>query len=244
VRYAVFSDIHANVEALEAVLADAGRRSPDAYVCLGDVVGYGPDPNECVARVRGLGAMAIAGNHDRAAAGLFETASFSPLARAAIEWTARVLTAEHRAFLAALPERLEAPGFLGVHGSPRDPVEEYILTLPQALAIFAESEFRVCLVGHTHIPGLFVRSRDGHVHAPDVAPDAPVRLAAASRYIVNAGSVGQPRDGDARAAYLVYDDGARSVTLHRVEYAIAATQAKIRARGLPALLSRRLAAGT
>jgi len=244
VRYAVFSDVHANMEAFEAVLADAGRRSPDAYVCLGDIVGYGPDPNECVARVRGLGAIAIAGNHDRAAAGLFETAAFSPLARAAIEWTARVLTAEHRAFLAALPERLESPAFLGVHGSPRDPVEEYILTLPQALAIFAESEFRVCLVGHTHIPGLFVRSRDGHVYAPDLAPDALVRLAAASRYIVNAGSVGQPRDGDPRAAYLMYDGGGRGVTLHRVEYAVAATQAKMRARGLPPLLSRRLAAGT
>jgi diadenosine tetraphosphatase ApaH/serine/threonine PP2A family protein phosphatase len=244
VRYAVFSDVHANMEALEAVLADAGRRSPDAYVCLGDIVGYGPDPNECVARVQRLGAAAIAGNHDRGAVGLFDTAAFSPLARAAIEWTARVLTAEHRAFLAALPERLESPAFLGVHGSPRDPVEEYILTLPQALAIFIESTFRVCLVGHTHIPGVFVRSRNGHIRAEEFAPDAPVRLAATSRYIVNGGSVGQPRDGDPRAAYLIYDDGGRSVTLHRVEYAVAATQAKMRARGLPPLLSRRLAAGT
>jgi diadenosine tetraphosphatase ApaH/serine/threonine PP2A family protein phosphatase len=244
VRYAVFSDVHANLEGLEAVLADAGRRSPDAYVCLGDIVGYGPDPNECVARVRGLGAAAIAGNHDRGAVGLFDTSAFSPLARAAIEWTARTLTAEHRAFLAALPERLDCPAFLAVHGSPRDPVEEYILTLPQALAIFVESEFRVCLVGHTHIPGVFSRSRNGHVRAQDFEPDAPVRLAATSRYIVNAGSAGQPRDGDPRAAYLMYDDGRRSVTLHRVEYAVAATQAKIRAHGLPALLSRRLAAGT
>jgi diadenosine tetraphosphatase ApaH/serine/threonine PP2A family protein phosphatase len=244
VRYAVFSDVHANMEALDAVLADAGRRSPDAYVCLGDIVGYGPDPNECVERVRALGAAAIAGNHDRAAGGLFDPEAFSPLARAAIEWTARVLTAEHRAYLAALPERLETPAFLAVHGSPRDPVEEYLLTLPQALAIFVEIEFRVCLVGHTHIPGLFVRSRSGHVRAQDLAPEAPVRLVATSRYIMNGGSVGQPRDGDPRAAYLIYDTGGRSVTLHRVQYAVAATQAKMRARGLPALLWRRLAAGT
>lgn len=243
-RYAVFSDVHANMEALEAVLADAGRRSPDAYVCLGDIVGYGPDPNECVARVRGLHAAAIAGNHDRAAAGLFDVDAFSPLARAAIEWTARVLTAEHRAFLAALPERLETPSFLAVHGSPRDPVEEYLLTLPQALAIFADSRFRLCLVGHTHIPAVFVRSRNGHLRAEDLEAGAPVHLAPTSRYIVNGGSVGQPRDGDSRAAYLLYDEGGRSVTLHRVEYPVAATQAKMRARGLPPLLSRRLAAGT
>ncbi|HLW47601.1 MAG TPA: metallophosphoesterase family protein [bacterium] len=242
-RYAVFSDVHANLEALDAVLADAALRSPDAYVCLGDIVGYGPDPNECVARVQRLGAAAIAGNHDRGVVGLFDMSAFSPLARAAIEWTAGELTDEHRAFLAALPERLESPTFLGVHGSPRDPVEEYILTLPQALAIFAESPFRVCLVGHTHIPGLFVRDGDGHIRAQDFTPESPVELVATSRYIVNGGSVGQPRDGDPRAAYLIYDDGGRSVTLHRVAYAVAATQAKMRARGLPPLLSSRLAAG-
>jgi diadenosine tetraphosphatase ApaH/serine/threonine PP2A family protein phosphatase len=123
-------------------------------------------------------------------------------------------------------------------------VEEYLLTLPQALAIFIESAFRLCLVGHTHIPGAFVRSRNGHIRAQDLVAESPVRLAATSRYIVNAGSVGQPRDGDPRAAYMIYDDEGRSITLHRVEYAVAATQAKMRARGLPALLSRRLAAGT
>lgn len=243
-RYAVVSDIHANIEAFEAVLSAAGRRSPDVYVCLGDIVGYGPDPNECVARVRSLGAAAVAGNHDYGAVGRVDTAAFSPLAREAIEWTARVLTEEQRAFLAALPERLDFPAFLAVHGSPRDPVEEYILNLPTALAVFAESEFRVCLVGHTHIPGLFVREQNGHVRAQDLRPGKPVRLAPASRYIVNAGSVGQPRDGDPRAAYLIFDAAVRSVTLHRVAYPVAATQAKIEARGLPPLLARRLASGT
>ena len=243
-RYAVFSDVHANMEALEAVLTDAARRSPDAYLCLGDVVGYGPDPNECVARVRSLGAVAIAGNHDRGAVGRFDAAAFSSLARVAIEWTAQVLTEENRAFLAALPDRFESATFVAVHGSPREPVEEYILDLPTALAVFAETDFRVCLVGHTHLPGVFALKEDGHVQTQDLRPDEALGLARTSRYIVNAGSVGQPRDGDPRAAYLVFDDEGGRVSLHRVRYPIAETQAKMAARGLPPLLSRRLAAGT
>ena len=242
-RYAVFSDIHANLEALEAILADAGRRSPDAHLCLGDMVGYGPDPNECTARVRGLRAAVVAGNHDRGAVGRLEPAAFSPLARAAIEWTAGVLTEENRAFLAALPERFESPAFLAVHGSPRAPITEYILDLPTALAVFAGAKFGVCLVGHTHMPAVFVRGEDGHIKTQAFRPDEPVRLAGASRYIINAGSVGQPRDGDPRAAYFSFDDVDMTVTLHRVAYPVAATQAKMTTRGLPPLLSRRLAVG-
>jgi diadenosine tetraphosphatase ApaH/serine/threonine PP2A family protein phosphatase len=243
VRYAVVSDLHANVEALEAVLADAERRSPDAYLCLGDVVGYGPDPNECVDRVRGLGAVAVAGNHDRGAVGRLDAAAFSSLARVAIEWTAQTLTEENRDFLAALPDRFESPAFVAVHGSPREPIEEYILDLPTALAVFAATTFRVCLVGHTHIPGVFALTDDGHIKAQRLRPDEALDLAPTWRYIVNAGSVGQPRDGDPRAAYVMFDDEAPRVTLHRVAYPIAATQAKMTARGLPPLLSRRLAAG-
>jgi diadenosine tetraphosphatase ApaH/serine/threonine PP2A family protein phosphatase len=228
------------------VLADAARRAPDAYLCLGDVVGYGPAPNECVDRVRTLGAATVTGNHDRGAVGLLPATAFSPLARAAIEWTADVLTPESRAFLSALPERLQSPAFLAVHGSPRDPVEEYILGLPTALAVFAVSDFTLCLVGHTHLPGLFLKDADGGVAARPLRPDQPVTLTGSSRYIANAGSVGQPRDGDPRAAYLVLDDpgGAQTVTLHRVRYDIAATQAEMAARGLPPLLARRLASGT
>jgi diadenosine tetraphosphatase ApaH/serine/threonine PP2A family protein phosphatase len=243
VRYAVFSDVHANLEALDAVLADVGRRSPDVYLCLGDIVGYGPDPNECVDTVRRLGAAVVAGNHDRGAIGGLPLAVFSPLARTALEWTAGVLSAASRLFLAALPERFEAPAFLAVHGSPRGPIDEYVLDLPTALAVFAESPFRICLVGHTHVPGLFVQEEDGHIKAQQLRPDGRAALRPAARYIVNAGSVGQPRDGDPRAAYLIVDDEDLSVALHRVEYPVAATQAKMAERGLPALLSRRLAAG-
>lgn len=229
------------------MLADADRRAPDAYLCLGDIVGYGPDPNECVARVRTLGAATVTGNHDRGAVGLLATTVFSPLARAAIEWTAGVLTADARGYLSALPERIESPALLAVHGSPRDPIEEYILDLPTALAVFTESAFTLCLVGHTHLPGLFLKDPDGRIGTRNLPPDEPVPLPDSSRYIVNAGSVGQPRDGDRRAAYLVFDDGAgggRAVTLHRIGYDIAATQAKMAARGLPPLLARRLASGT
>lgn len=243
-RYAVISDIHANIEALEAVLTDAARRSPDVYLCLGDVVGYGPDPNACVERVRRLGGVVIAGNHDRGAVGQLSAASFSPLARAAIEWTAGELTEDSRAFLVALPDRFETPAFLAVHGSPRLPVEEYIFDLPTALAVFAETEFRVCLAGHTHIPGAFVRRSDGHLKMETLRSEAALDLAAVSRYIVNPGSVGQPRDGDPRAAYLTFDDRAPRFVLHRVAYPVAATQTKMTQRGLPPLLSRRLASGT
>jgi diadenosine tetraphosphatase ApaH/serine/threonine PP2A family protein phosphatase len=243
VRYAVFSDVHGNLEALEAVLADAARQRPDGYLCLGDLVGYGPDPNECVARVRALGAEAVAGNHDRAAVGEVDLDTFSPLARAAIEWTIQALGAEARTYLAALPLRLETALFLAVHGSPRDPVEEYILDLPTALAVFTESDFRLCLVGHSHIPGLFVMDRRGRIGMRALPAGESVPLDPAARYIVNVGSVGQPRDGDPRAAYLVLDTGGPTVTLRRLRYPVEVTQRKITSAGLPILLARRLAAG-
>ena len=242
-RYAVFSDIHGNLEALETVLADAARHRPEAYACLGDVVGYGPDPNECVARVRSLGGDVIAGNHDRAAAGGTALEVFGPLARAAIEWTMSVLSDETRRFLASLPLRLETPPFLAVHGSPRDPVDEYIRDLPTALAVFNDSYFGLCLVGHSHVPGAFVLRGDGRVSARRLTPGEAVRLAPGSRYIVNVGSVGQPRDGDPRASYLLLDSSSRIVTLRRLRYPLATTQEKIVARGLPAQLARRLTAG-
>ena len=242
-RYAVFSDVHGNLEALEAVLADAARHAPDMYVCLGDVVGYGPDPNECVSRVRALGGGVSAGNHDLAAIGAADLETFSPLARIAIEWTASVLSHDSRQFLASLPLRLETPAFLAVHGSPRDPVEEYILDLPTALAVFAECDFTVCLVGHSHVAGAFMRGQDGRVGATALLPDEAVRLSRTSRYIINTGSVGQPRDGDPRASYLLLDSDLRTATLRRLDYPIAETQVKMAARGLPEMLAHRLSSG-
>ncbi len=242
-RYAIFSDVHANLTALDAVLADAEGRRPDAYLCLGDVVGYGPDPNECVARVRALGAETVAGNHDRAAVGDVDLETFTPLARAAIEWTQHVLTPDARAWLAALPPRACPRGFLAVHGSPRDPVSEYIFDLPTALANFAADPFVRCFVGHTHVPGVYVLERDGRVAAAGLLAGAPVPLRPDARYIINVGSVGQPRDGDPRAAYALFDTQPETVTLVRVAYSVAFTQAKMRAAGLPEDLADRLQHG-
>jgi diadenosine tetraphosphatase ApaH/serine/threonine PP2A family protein phosphatase len=242
-RYAVLSDVHGNLEALEAVLRDVRRHGTNGCLCLGDIVGYGPDPNECAARIRALGGPVIAGNHDLAAAGILDPSAFTPLARAAIEWTQGVLTDQTRAWLSALPNRFEDPAFLAVHGSPRDPIEEYIIDLPTSLAIFSEHAFSLCLVGHSHVPGAFILEADGAVSARRLPVGRAIRLVRASRYIVNVGSVGQPRDGDPRASYLVLDTTARTVTLRRLDYPVAATQEKMATRGLPAPLAERLALG-
>jgi len=243
VRYAVLSDVHGNLEALETVLTDVRRGGPAVCLCLGDTVGYGPDPNECAACIRGLAGPAIAGNHDLAAIGALDTSAFSPLARAAIEWTAGVVSEDTRRWLVTLPDRIEAPEFLAVHGSPRDPFEEYILDLPTSLAIFSEHAFSLCLVGHSHVPGTFILEADGTVSARALPVGERVPLARSSRYIVNVGSVGQPRDGDPRAAYLLLDTETRTVMLRRLPYPIAATREKMVARGLPIQLAQRLSLG-
>ncbi|HKV43899.1 MAG TPA: metallophosphoesterase family protein [bacterium] len=242
-RYAILSDVHGNLEALEAVLADVGRHRPDAFLCLGDTVGYGPNPNECASRIQELGGRAIAGNHDRAAVGALDIRAFTPLARAAIEWTIEVVTDETRRWITTLPDRLEDPDFLAVHGSPRDPIEEYILDLPTSLAIFSEHPFALCLVGHSHVPGAFVLEADGTLSIRALPVGERMRLASSDRYIVNVGSVGQPRDGDPRASYLILETEPRTVTLQRLSYPIATTQRKMAARKLPAQLSQRLALG-
>jgi diadenosine tetraphosphatase ApaH/serine/threonine PP2A family protein phosphatase len=243
VRYAVLSDVHGNLEALEAVLADVDRQRPDAVVCLGDTVGYGPDPNECASRIQALGGPVLAGNHDLAAAGALDVSDFTPMARLAIEWTIGVVSSETRRWLASLPARLETPHFLGVHGSPRDPIEEYILDLPTSLAIFSEHPFSLCLVGHSHVPGAFVLEADGTLSARELPIGEATPLVATSRYIINVGSVGQPRDGDPRAAYVLLDAEAATVTLRRLPYTILATQEKMTTRGLPVPLAQRLALG-
>jgi len=243
VRYAILSDVHGNLEALETVLADAGRHRPDAFLCLGDTVGYGPNPNECASRIRELGGRTIAGNHDRAAVGALDISAFSPLARAAIEWTIEVVTDETRRWIMTLPDRLEDPDFLAVHGSPRDPIEEYILDLPTSLAIFSEHPFSLCLVGHSHVPGAFVLKADGTLSARALPDGKRMRLASSDRHIVNVGSVGQPRDGDPRASYLILETEPLTATLHRLSYPIATTQEKMAAHNLPAQLSQRLALG-
>jgi diadenosine tetraphosphatase ApaH/serine/threonine PP2A family protein phosphatase len=238
----VLSDVHANLAALDAVVADAVSAGSDAPPwVLGDIVGYGPDPVEVIDRLRGLGAKAIAGNHDLAAAGLIPIDDFNPLAAAAIRWTAGIIDADSRDYLASLPVRLEEGHFTLVHGSPRDPVWEY-LTSAEALAdSLAHFSTRVCLFGHTHVP-IVIEAVGGDLSAKELAPGKELRLDAERMY-VNPGSVGQPRDGDARASYAIVDPEVPSIEFHRVAYDVSATQARMRQARLPGPLVTRLAFG-
>lgn len=243
-RYAVLADIHANLEAFKAVLEHAGP--VEQYWCLGDIVGYGPQPNECIELLRSLNFISVAGNHDLAAIGRRPLDDFNPEARAAAEWTARQLTEESREFLAGLPQREVVDRFTLVHGSPRDPIDEYLLKEWDARWNFLEFVTQVCLVGHTHIPLIFEQVQEtGTVPAVrTLIPQErePVRLDR-RRLIVNPGSVGQPRDGSPDASYMVYDSDAGTLQLHRVPYDVRAVQQKIIAAGLPARVATRLAYG-
>ncbi|MBI4493705.1 MAG: metallophosphoesterase family protein [Chloroflexi bacterium] len=239
-RIAVISDVHSNLAALEAVLADLG--AVDALWCLGDSVGYGPEPNACTARLEQAGALAVAGNHDRAAIGRLAIEDFNPLAAAAVRWTAEQLTPRSRQYLAALPERRAEGQWTLVHGSPRVPVLEYLFSPAAAAESFAHFATRFCLVGHTHVPIAFAGGR--RVAAEYMGADATLSWAEDERrYILNPGSVGQPRDQDPRAAYLVLDTERCQATWRRVEYSIAATQALMAQRGLPRPLAERLSHG-
>ena len=238
-RIAVLSDIHANLPALDAVLAALG--DVDAVWHLGDVVGYGPHPDEVVARLREVDAVGVRGNHDVAALGTLDATYFNPAARWAVEWTGDRIVPETRAWLESLPERLEIDEITLVHGSPRDPTWEYVTTSPAARANLAAITTTHCLHGHTHIP-IAWRDDDGHVET--VRPsDGSELVLDERRVLLNPGSVGQPRDGDPRASFLLLDTDARRVTWRRVDYPIRAVQADIRAAGLPAWLADRLATG-
>lgn len=240
-RTGIISDVHANLEALEAVLAVLHGRGADHFACCGDVVGYGPDPGPCVDLLRGLHGWAVAGNHDYAVLGRTAAAGFNSAAGAALSWTRRQLTADQQLYLRGLPLVARIVPLLLVHGSPSAPAAwEYVFTLHDAEAQMDSYAEAVCVVGHSHYP-----------FAVERLPGQPARLLTESswelrpgaRYFVNAGSVGQPRDGDPRACCLLYDDRMRRMELLRVEYDVAAVQRKIRGAGLPEFLAVRLASG-
>ncbi len=243
-RVALLSDVHANLPALEAVLRHAeAQRALDQVWSLGDLVGYGPHPGECLALLRRYPFLSVAGNHDLAATGELDTSEFNPDAAAAAAWTARRLTADERAFLRALPlVRIEGE-FTLVHGSLRHPVWEYILGPEAARAHLARQQTPYSLVGHTHVPMLGVEPAPQHTPVLRWLEDGEVVTLAAQRLIINPGGVGQPRDGDPRAAYAVLDLEARTVTVHRVPYDIARTQQAMQEAGLPRWLILRLAYG-
>lgn len=238
-RIAVLSDIHANLPALDAVLADAG--DVDAIWHLGDVVGYGPDPDAVVARLSSVGAKGVRGNHDAAACGGPEIDWFNPDARSAMEWTRATIAPETVEWLAELPERRVLEGVELVHGSPREPIWEYITSSGVALANLALQETHVGLHGHTHVPVAWMED-GGRVELVRASRQASLELRG-RRALVNPGSVGQPRDGDARASYAILDPSAGTVSWHRVTYDVEVVQAAMRYAGLPSSLSARLAVG-
>jgi len=240
-RVAVVSDIHGNLHALEAVLAALEPESPDELWCLGDVVGYGARPNECCAAIEARASICLAGNHDLAVRGTIDLAEFSGDAGAAARWSREVLSAGSLAFLESLEPQGVRAGVALFHASARDPVWEYVLSERVAIATLELTEAPIVLVGHSHA-ALHVQLA-GDDFTSSLSPDGTEVDLALGRTLLNPGSVGQPRDGDPRAAYVLLDLDARTASFRCVEYDIAATQAEIREAGLPELLAARLTLG-
>ncbi|MBN1153060.1 MAG: metallophosphoesterase family protein [Dehalococcoidia bacterium] len=235
----VVADVHGNLRALDAVLEDA--RIGGGFDCvwvLGDLVGYGPNPEECVTRLRGLKARCVAGNHDLGAVGGIDLRKFNHDAAAACAWTAERLSESSVAYLRGLPLRLHVPPFELVHGSPREPVWEYVLSAADAVRVAGYCNDMHCLTGHTHRPVVYSMEAES---APDVSVTSTVELG--GRLLINPGAVGQPRDGDPRAAYILYDSEAGNVRFNRVEYDVDGAAAEVLRCGLPQSLAWRLHAG-
>ncbi len=242
-RCLLLSDIHSNLEAFEAVLADAGP--VDETWCLGDVVGYGPDPNACVEKLRSLPHLCIAGNHDWATLGKLDLREFNLDAREANLWNRKQLTPDNLAYLEALPEVLVREPFTLVHGSPRRPIWEYIVYTATAQANFYYFDTPFCLVGHTHTPVIFrltdKKGREGCDTLP-LPVNGPLSLGP-ERLIINPGSVGQPRDGNPQASYAILDTETLVLEFRRVPYPVEKTQAKMIEYDLPLRLAVRLGYG-
>jgi predicted phosphodiesterase len=238
-RIAIFGDIHANLEALEVVLADAREQGCTSYICLGDVVGYNANPRECLQIVQSLKCPVVKGNHDDYASSDSSLESFNPLAEVAIQWTRDQLTPTEKTWLGALPLISKLRGFTVVHASLEDPGGwGYVLNQLDAAASFSKQTTKLCFFGHTHNPRAYIK--DSSVVG---LPFEQLVVEPDKRYFVNVGSVGQPRDGDWRAAYVVFDEEKRMIRLRRLRYDLPKTQGKILAAGLPPRLADRLAYG-
>jgi diadenosine tetraphosphatase ApaH/serine/threonine PP2A family protein phosphatase len=239
-RVAVISDVHGNRHALDAVLSAIAAEQPDELWCLGDLVGYGPEPNECCRVVAAHADLCLAGNHDLVVLGSLSIHDFAGDAAAAARWTQTVLTDDAREFLVGLEPSAHREGVDLFHGSARDPVWEYVLDEEAAWWTLQETSQPLVLVGHSHVA--LAIELEGEVVGGGLAPDGTAVELAGARRLLNPGSVGQPRDGDPRAAYLLLEPG-RAASFHRVEYPIDRTQIEMREAGLPEPLAARLAAG-
>lgn len=241
-RALILSDIHANLEAFRAVIDDAKNRGGyDVLWCLGDLVGYGPDPVACLKLVQSHSFLAVAGNHDYASVGKMSVDSFNYAAKAAANWTTSQLSQEEVDFLSRLPLVANKDPFTMVHGSLRDPLEEYLLDADAAEASLKLLESRFLLVGHSHFPFLCLENQ-GTPRFVEFTEDAVISLTE-ERWIINPGCVGQPRDRNPRSSYAIYDDQRQSIERHRVDYDIESTQNKMREAKLPDYLIERLKFG-
>ncbi len=238
-KIAIISDIHANLPALHSVLVDAEKQGVERHVCLGDVVGYGPNPSECVTRIQELGCICIKGNHDEYISYDDEANNFNEIAKAALTWTKSQLSAPQKAWLASLPYTRRIGRQMLVHASINNPEGwEYVRnSFDASIAINAQTT-DICFSGHTHVP--IVYEMDGG--KVKVLSGEVVKLDANNKYLINCGSVGQPRDGDPMACYVIFDRAERSVTFRRVEYDLESVASEIRAAGLPEKLADRLIA--
>jgi diadenosine tetraphosphatase ApaH/serine/threonine PP2A family protein phosphatase len=242
VRVAILSDIHGNLHALEAVLHSVDEEAPDAIWCLGDLVGYGPRPNRCCALVAERADLSLIGNHDLVVLGRIDPAAFASEAAASARWTVSVLEEAPRTYLESLEPQAHEAGVGLYHASPRDPVWEYVLSSEVAAASLLASEDPLVLVGHSHVALSF--ALEENLLRGGLAPEGTqIELAEGARFLLNPGSVGQPRDGDPRAAWMLLDLSGRVASFRRVEYAIERTQEEIRERGLPEGLAERLEHG-
>ena len=241
-RYGIVSDVHSNIEALHAVLAALDEERVDQLLCLGDIVGYGPSPNECCTSLVQRGCISIAGNHDEAAATGSGLEFFTPLAREALEWNRAALTPDHLSMLTALPRERTIGGFDVVHGAPVYHFE-YILDTLDAEAAFARTPAALTFVGHTHVAEVYYQDSSGRTYQQRLMHGGRIEISPEYRYIVNPGSVGQPRDRNPQAAFAVCDTEARIVDVKRVNYDVQGVQRRMEEARLPAQLGERLAVG-
>ncbi len=243
-QYAIIADIHGNLEAFKAVIDDIeSQRSIQEIWCLGDIVGYGPEPHECIKLVKDLNCVCIAGNHDRGATGKISLSGFTSDAAEALEWTADNLSVADIAFLNGLSETAVIGKFTLVHGSPREPLQEYIASISIAREVFSCFDTQYCLFAHSHRPQIFQKLEDDACIATTFSENVKLAIRV-NRLLINPGSAGQPRDGDTRASYILYYSETGIMRLRRVAYNVKKTQDLIMKKGLPVRLAGRLDSGT
>jgi predicted phosphodiesterase len=240
-RYGIFADIHSNLEAFESVIAAYKNESIDQYLCVGDIVGYAANPNECLRIVNALAAVSVAGNHDWASVDLFPSDYFNPVAKEAVFWTKRNLDKDSVSFLSSLKLIYQNEELSLVHSSLNDPKDFlYMFDEPAAKESLCLLTAKVCFVGHTHIAGAFIQDMGGRI---DYRQADSFDIEEENKYIINVGSIGQPRDHDPKAAYCVYDSSKKKVEIKRIDYNIDSTRKKIIDAGLPHFLGDRLLIG-